>query len=127
MPSVGIFWVLDRRSKPVQLLIDACPVESAEIYGDFRTHGGHHDYWQSLASLGAAALKRRGLPSAPLWSEYEEWPRGRVVFLMSTARFIVYADRKLRSPTTVASILSAFGIDDVPFDTRTDAHYVSDR
>ena len=37
---------------------------------------GHLDYWSRLAHRGARALREAGIPTAPIWSEYEEWPRG---------------------------------------------------
>jgi hypothetical protein len=37
-------------------------------------------------------------------SEYEDWPRGRIVFDRSRQLFILYADRKLLAPETIARI-----------------------
>jgi hypothetical protein len=34
--------------------------------------------------------------------EYEDWPRGRIVFDQSRDLFILYADRKLLTPATIA-------------------------
>jgi hypothetical protein len=36
--------------------------------------------------------------------EYEDWPRGRIVFDRSRDLFILYADRKLLTPATIAHI-----------------------
>jgi hypothetical protein len=36
--------------------------------------------------------------------EYEDWPRGRIVFDRLRDLFILYADRKLLTPTTIARI-----------------------
>src|SRR4051812_37009936 len=95
-PCVGIFWSVFEASQPLMLLADLVPLGEAEPYGDFLTHGGHHEHWAALARLGADGLRRRGLPTAPIWSEYEEWPRGRVVHHVPTGRFTIYADRQLR-------------------------------
>jgi hypothetical protein len=36
--------------------------------------------------------------------EYEDWPRGRIVYDRSHDLFILYADRKLMAPTMIARI-----------------------
>jgi hypothetical protein len=36
--------------------------------------------------------------------EYEDWPRGRIVFDRTRDQFIPYADRKLLTPATIARI-----------------------
>jgi hypothetical protein len=41
-------------------------------------------------------------------SEYEDWPPGRIVFDWSRALFILYADRKLMTPATIARIETQF-------------------
>jgi hypothetical protein len=126
-PSVGIFWLVLDTSRSPFLLVDLCPVGLGEPYGDFLTHGGHYDYWSKLAALGAGELRRRDLPTAPTWSEYEEWPRGRVVHHVPTRRFVLYADRQLKNTEALNLIASQFGLPNGRFDVRSDAHYVSAR
>jgi hypothetical protein len=126
-PFIGIFWlIMERNGSPV-LLADRCSVAAGEPYGDFLTYGGHYDHWSDLAALGAAGLRRRGLPTAPAWSEYEEWPRGRVVHHVPTGRFVVYADRQLQKPITIGMIVRHFKISADGFDVRSDRHYASTR
>jgi len=127
MAFVGIFWLIVERDLPPVLLVDRCLANDGEIYGDFLTFGGHYDYWEHLSTLGAAKLRRCGLPTAPAWSEYEEWPRGRVVHHIPTRRFIVYADRKLQQPPIVRLILEQFQLPEDGYDLRSDRHYVSTR
>ena len=127
MPLIGIFWLVEDNGGPPVLLVDSCPVAYGETYGDFLTYGGHYDNWESLSTLGAAELRRRGLPVVPTWSEYEEWPRGRVVYNVPTGRFIVYADRKLQQPASIRLILERFKVPDNSYDLRSDRHYVSTR
>ena len=110
------------------LLADLVPLEQGEPYGEFLTYGGHYEHWESLAAAGAGELRRRGLPTAPAWSEYEEWPRGRVVHHVPTGRTIVYADRQLRqAPPFLALVMQRFGLPEGRHEVRGDPHYVSTR
>ena len=71
---VGLFWVIDNHGSAV-LIAHAVPLEHAEPYGDMiTTDTGHLEYWSKLACRG---LRKDGIPTAPVWSEYEGWPRGR--------------------------------------------------
>jgi hypothetical protein len=40
--------------------------------------------------------------------EYEDWPRGRIVFDRSRDLFVLYADRKLLTPAMIARIETQF-------------------
>ncbi len=42
--------------------------------------------------------------------EYEDWPRGRIIFDQSKDRLVLYADRKLMLPGTIAQIQKRFSI-----------------
>jgi hypothetical protein len=126
-PSIGIFWVLSVPGRSPQVLADLVALDQGEPYGEFLTHGGHYEHWESLARSGAAQLRRRGLPTAPAWSEYEEWPRGRVVFHVPTRQFVVYADRKLWPRPVLGPIVARFGLRGCGFDLRGDPHYISVR
>ena len=127
-PAVGIFWGIAEGDEPPVLLADLAPLEQGEPYGEFLTHGGHHEHWESLAAAGAGELRRRGLPTAPAWSEYEEWPRGRVVHHVPTGRSIIYADRQLRrAPPFLALVVQRFGLSEGCYEVRGDPHYVSTR
>ena len=126
-PSIGIFWVITETGQKLQLLADLLRVDQGEPYGEFLTHGGHYEYWEQLAVLSPGELRRHGRPTAPAWSEYEEWPRGRVVYHVPTERFVVYADRKLQRPPVIDHIIHRFGLVTGSFDLRSDPHYVSVR
>ena len=107
-PSVGIFWVVQTGSGAVHLLTVGCSLEAAEPYGDFLTFpDGHLEVWEqwrrakdSVASLRATVRS----------FEYEEWPRGRIVFGQLKRPFVLYTDRKLLSPETIARIQKRFAI-----------------
>jgi len=57
------------------------------------TEMGHYDFWSAPVRRGMQGLREAGLPTAPVWSEYEEWPRGRVLYDCNARRFVVRADR----------------------------------
>jgi len=108
-PCVGIFWLVDKR-----LVIDTTPFSKAESYSTALTHPtGHIDYWTRLQSTGAV----------PAEVEYEELPRGRVVFDGREQRFKLYADACiLRKKSVVKKLLRLLHL---PSDTplSTDPHY----
>jgi hypothetical protein len=126
-PHVGIFWRVQTLAAAPPLLVDSVPVEQAETHGDFLIHGGHFEFWVATARLSAPELRKRNLPDVAKWSEYEEWPRGRVVFRVPTRRFILYADRKLQTTAMVKEIVKRFGLPADRVEVRGDEHYVSVR
>jgi hypothetical protein len=40
--------------------------------------------------------------------EYEDWPRGRIVFDRARDLFILYADRKLQTPEMISCLATQF-------------------
>jgi hypothetical protein len=78
-PKVGIFWLVDKK-----LLNGSTPVNEAEEYGDFKIHPRDHcTVWGVLQRAGTV------LPEM----EYEEAPRGRVMFNTKTCQFTLLADK----------------------------------
>jgi hypothetical protein len=108
-PHVGIFWLVDGK-----LLIDSTALGKAEAYGEFKIHSGDHiSVWAELQQNG----------TAPSDMEYEEAPRGRVMYNTRTRRFTFLADRCiLGDKGVVRKIMSAMNL---PVDTQadTDSHY----
>ena len=108
-PQVGIFWLVGNN-----LLLDTTPLSQAEDYGDFKIHSGNHiSVWE----------KFRVAKNVPAEMEYEEAPRGRVLFDVKNRRFGLLADRCiLRRKEIVAKIKRQMHL---PKDTseRTDSHY----
>jgi hypothetical protein len=77
-PRVGIFWLLRN-----QLVIDSVPLSQAERYDERLTFPASHiDVWKRLQEEGRA----------PIESEYDEPPRGRVIFEPSSREFLILAD-----------------------------------
>ena len=122
---VGIFWFV-RDGDRTSMIYDRTPIAMAEPYGDFATHPkGHYRYWETLKRRGSASLKRSGIPEAPAWFEYEEFPRGRVVYNRTTDRFVVYVDAKLRKASFIKLIEIVFGLGAGTYDIAGDEHYRS--
>ena len=109
-PMVGIFWLFRGR-----LIIDASPLPEAEPYGDCLTHRNSHiDYWTEQQRLGVV----------PKEIEYEEPPRGRVVFHTKTARSTLYADRCiLAKKAVIKQIKKTMHLPSEGTDVRTDGHH----
>jgi hypothetical protein len=121
---VGIFWGIPASNRAWTIVTDATPLAEAEPYGDFLTHPrGHYDVWSAWQKLNAAALARQSIPQAVAYHEYEDFPRGRIVYRIKTGQFIVYADRFLQEPELLTEIASRFALVPGTFVVRSDAHY----
>jgi hypothetical protein len=57
--------------------------------------------------------------------EYEDWPRGRIVFDRARDLFILYADRKLLTPAMIAHIATQFHLQEDRTEVQSDLHYQS--
>lgn len=122
---VGIFWGVPL-GFGFTLVTDATPLSVAEPYGDFLTHPrGHYEVWEAWRRLGGTGLTRRGLPAAIAFSEYEAFPRGRIVYDTKAEIFTIYADCKLQTAAFVEEITRAFGLSGKQCVVRSDAHYRS--
>lgn len=118
-PAVGIFWRVDGI-----VVVDRSTLDTAEPYGDCLTHAaGHYERWLEWQLLGAPSLLALGYPVAIATTEYDDWPRGRVVYEVVPRRFVLYADRRLQKPVIIATLKEAFGLSDAAVVIRSDAHY----
>ena len=118
-PAVGIFW----RVNDV-LVIDRSTLDEAEPYGDRLGHAaGHYDRWQEWRALGVARLNAAGYPAEIVATEYDQWPRGRIVYETPARRFVLYADRRLQKPGIIDALKEAFGLNRAEILVRSDAHY----
>ncbi len=121
------FGVVEESGKPAIVALTV-PLEQAKTYGDMLTvETGHLQHWSRLARRGAAVLRTAGEPTAPVWSEYEEWPRGRVIFACVARRFLIRADRQLHQPAFVRLITDWFCIEADQVTVLPDDHYRSVR
>jgi hypothetical protein len=118
-PAVGMFWRLNH-----VLVIDRSTLNEAESYGDCITHAvGHYERWQEWQMLGLARLTATGYPDLILSSEYDQWPRGRIVYETLGRRFVLYADRRLQKPDVIDALKTAFGLNEAEVIVKSDSHY----
>ncbi len=117
--SVGIFWRVGG-----VLVTDRSTLAEAEAYGDSLTHAtGHYERWEHWRRLGALRLAALGLPVQIARSDYDEWPRGRIVYEQPARRFVIYADRRLQAPETIVALKTAFGLIGAEAVVKSDLHY----
>ncbi|MGB2677581.1 MAG: hypothetical protein WAN12_10920 [Candidatus Acidiferrum sp.] len=106
---LGIFWLVNGK-----LIIDSSPLTEAEPYGNHLGHPRSHiEVWEKYQRGG----------EVPLEMEYEQAPRGRVVFDRTSDTFTILADKCiLRRKDLIASIKSELNL---PKSARlsSDYHY----
>ena len=121
-PFIGIFWGITERGHSL-LLCDKVPLIKGELYGDAITWGEHYNFWEELRSQKLPHTRTQ----VPAWSEYDEWPRGRVIYQTQKEKFIVYADQKLLTETARQAITKAFSLPTPDTYYYSDSHYKSIR
>jgi hypothetical protein len=122
-PHLGIFWMVQTPNGEVNLLSASCPLGQAEPYGDYLTYGlGHYETWAHWHRDRTVDPTLRAIVRS---YEYEDWPRGRIVFDRSRDLFIIYADRKLLTPATTALIQAQFHLPADRTEVASDWHYQS--
>lgn len=122
-PLVGIFWQVPAPGGPV-LVCETTPLRDAEPYGACLGHAwGHFETWEAWRRLGVHGLARLGLPACILDHDYEDFPRGRIVYQCGTGIFILYADPRLHTPRSRARIRSRFHLECAKVRFARDAHY----
>ncbi len=109
-PRVGIFWLFGGK-----LITDSTPLSQAEPYGEAKTHPrGHLKHWTELQKTG----------QVPQDVEYEDPPRGRVLYYPRGEEFVLYADRCiLAKKKLVRQIMAALNLPGKRTTTSKDSHY----
>jgi hypothetical protein len=119
LPSVGIFWLVES-----VIVVDRTPATEAEPYGDCITHAyGHFERWETWKTMGATRLARLGFPAVIARTEYDEWPRGRIVYETPQKRFVLYSDKRLQKTTISDAIRHSFGLTGSETIIKSDSHY----
>jgi hypothetical protein len=116
-PHVGIFWVAQTTAGEARLLGAGCPMGR----GDCLTYGvGHYGTWAQWRRNKTMDPALRTIVRS---YEYEDWPRGRIVFDGSCDLFVLYADRKLLTPAMIAPIETQFHLHEDRTEVKSDLHY----
>ena len=120
---VGPYWFVRDDSGKILLMAHRCTLAEAEEYGECLTcPHGHYDVWETWRAKCAEANVVGVLRD----TEYEEWPRGRVVFNALRDQFMVYADRQI-SKSELQRVVEHFGITMDRAVFMRDGHYQSTR
>lgn len=120
---VGPYWFVRDDSGRVLLMAHRRALAAAEEYGDFITcPHGHYEVWEGWRARRPADRVAAVVRDV----EYEEWPRGRVVFNSIKGQFIVYADKQI-TQGALQRVLEYFGIPAGRVVFMTDDHYQSTR
>lgn len=111
-PHVGIFWVFKGR-----LFKSSCPVKDGVAYADvINGQHDHVDYW--------LVLQEQNPELGPY--EYENVPRGRVMFFKRRKQFRVLMDKRLHTPRIKQSLLREFSLPKSQTVFGLDPHYTTD-
>ena len=115
VPYVGVFWVdLDTG----KVYADKSALRDAEDYGDFKIHSAiHYETWRKVRKMN------------PAWAgmEYEDVPRGRVVYLKDphNPKFIVFVAKQCKKKNIMDAIVNEFELPSGTYEFDfTDKHYV---
>ena len=120
---VGIFWAIPKKGSGAILMDHRCSLNDAEPYGGMLTCAhGHHEIWEQWRkTTGGPPTIIGALVSV---SEYDEWPRGRIVYHSESRRFIIYADAQiLRRLALLTAIHERFGLPPGRTEAKLDNHY----
>jgi hypothetical protein len=118
-PCLGIFWCVAG-----VLVIDRSMLDEGEPYGDCLTHAaGHYERWENWRALGVERLRTTSFPDRIASTEYDEWPRGRIVYETVAQRFVLYADRRLQTRSLIDALKTAFGLHEAKVIVMSDPHY----
>lgn len=118
--EIGLFWVVEDFRGDQLLVAHVCPDNQTEIIEGLTTcPHSHYRIWAQLQQ------RRSGLPVS-FWnaicdSEYEEWPRGRLVG--EARKMNVYADRQIIHNPYKSSICTAYNIKNIDISMHLDSHY----
>ncbi len=110
--EVGIFWFFKG-----SVILDSIPHTLGEDYGDFiNGRSDHCTFWPSIQQLLSEAAKY----------EYDQVPRGRVVYNKKDDRFLVYGSEKfVQNKQQKDMVLLKFNLPPGKTIFRADEHYAT--
>lgn len=114
-PKIGIFWVYQHR-----VLGQAIELSAGEegVPGLLDSPATHVCRWESI--------RNQSEPFPELCDEeYDQVPRGRVLWNKHEERAIVYMDNKLFNPEDMLLITTFFSLGKVTIKWQRDAHYTT--
>jgi hypothetical protein len=109
-PEVGIIWLVGTK-----LLYDVTPLQDAEGYDKFKIHGRDHAaYWDKLLAAH----------EVPHGTEYDDYPRGRVMYDTQSRRFSMLLDGCIiKKKALVSKIMADMHLPSANTDVELDSHY----
>jgi hypothetical protein len=109
-PHVGIAFLVGG-----QVLIESTPLSKVKVSAGCQDHGGDHvRFWREL-------LAKRVVPPG---SEYDDYPRGRIVYNVARERFVVMLDRCIRDHAeAITKIIESLHLPADRIEISTDSHY----
>ena len=110
MSSIGVFWIYDNRIfLETQKIIDLKPIN-----GYIDSDLAHYEVWDSV----------KYQHSKFFLFEYEDVPRGRVIYDVKNKRFVVYCNPYiLQNKTEIKLILEGFQLSNMNSIFIEDEHY----
>jgi len=113
--QVGIFWILDGHIPQTgdDIIRESVPYTHGEEYGDFiNGWSAHVDFWALVQRIFTTNL------------EYDEVPRGRVVYSKRDDTFLVYGSKAfVADKAQRGRILEMFNLPEEKTVFRSDEHY----
>lgn len=113
--QVGIFWFLERRIPYIGegIIRESVPYTHGEEYGDFvNGWSAHVDFWPLVQRILTTNL------------EYDQVPRGRVVYSKRDGAFLVYGSKAfVANERQWGRILELFHLPEEKTLIRSDEHY----
>jgi len=116
MSKIGVFWFFDG-----QVFGETTEFTEAQqsVLGLLDSEATHAAVWEKHSHFKSAK---------PILAhfEYQDIPRGRVLYQLSKRRFLVYLDKTLMNKKAKSAIAGYFGFTPQLADWKSDLHYTTD-
>ncbi|MDV6327056.1 hypothetical protein Q5L94_03240 [Idiomarina sp. Sol25] len=116
MSKIGVFWFFDG-----EVLGEKTQLSEAQqsLPGLLDSDATHVAVWEKYGNF---------TDSSPILAhyDYQDIPRGRVLYQLRKQRFIVYLDKALISKEVKSAIAEYFGFTPHQADWKSDLHYTTD-